>query len=105
MVLVPFNFQFFSISSILKKNFGSTLARAKSVYIRKTFRGPQKTSSRDTSGPWANTLATPDLGRELSNKVGSFDDNSLQMIGKSSGSLSVFGKIHQDHWTTSLVND
>ncbi len=45
----------FSISSILKKNFGGPLAWATSFYIRETFRGPPKTGSR------ANTLATPAL--------------------------------------------
>ena len=51
----------FSISSILKKNFGGPLAWATSFYIRETFRGPPKTGSRATSGPRANTLAYPVL--------------------------------------------
>ena len=54
---VPFNFEFFSIYSIIKKNFDGTFARATSLSIRKTSRGPQK------KGSWANTLATPGLDR------------------------------------------
>ena len=61
MFFSPRSFQFsiFSISSILKKNFSGPLARATSLYIRKTFRGPPKTGSRAISGPRANTLVTP----------------------------------------------
>ena len=49
LVRVPFNFQFFSISSILKKNLIDPLAWATSLNIRNTFRGPPKAGSRATS--------------------------------------------------------
>ena len=49
-----FQFSFFQFLKFWKVNFCGTLARVTSLYIRKTFRG-----SRATSGPRANTLATP----------------------------------------------
>ena len=57
LVNVPFNFHFFQFLQFWKKNFCGTLARATSLYIRKTFRGLQKKGSRATSGP-----RNPDMG-------------------------------------------
>ena len=68
-------FIFFQFLQFEKKNCG-TIARATSLYIRKTFRGPQKTGSRATSGPLANTLAT--LG--LRPSISSMSTDSLAML-------------------------